>query len=225
MSVEQTGSGHFSPISGYHSTENKILILDVARFKYPSHWMDTQMVYDSLAHIDSQSGLSRGFILVSRDSDMFADICRVSQDYTLMGGFTQYFREPSRTAELARISQEGGRELVYRFLEFLKDLPPKYADLLTLFIIQISFSLGSNVQKANQLLMKEIENSSQKYKAFEEWTIDSEQSSKYPVLQILSDYEPKNAKKILGFIYSLYVDQFLGDPAKTKSCFHHSLFI
>lgn len=31
----QTGSGHFSPIGGFNEARDKVLILDVARFKYP----------------------------------------------------------------------------------------------------------------------------------------------------------------------------------------------
>jgi glutathione gamma-glutamylcysteinyltransferase len=31
----QTGGGHFSPIGGYHREKDLLLILDVARFKYP----------------------------------------------------------------------------------------------------------------------------------------------------------------------------------------------
>ncbi|MEO5767719.1 MAG: phytochelatin synthase family protein, partial [Polyangia bacterium] len=35
----QTGGGHFSPIAGYHPARDLVLILDVARFKYPPHWV------------------------------------------------------------------------------------------------------------------------------------------------------------------------------------------
>ena len=31
----QTGSGHFSPVGGYHRGSDSVLVLDVARFKYP----------------------------------------------------------------------------------------------------------------------------------------------------------------------------------------------
>jgi hypothetical protein len=34
----QTGDGHYSPIGGYHAPSDSVLILDVARFKYPPHW-------------------------------------------------------------------------------------------------------------------------------------------------------------------------------------------
>ncbi|KAK9733774.1 hypothetical protein RND81_04G091300 [Saponaria officinalis] len=36
--VKYTGSGHFSPVGGYHAGKDMVLILDVARFKYPPHW-------------------------------------------------------------------------------------------------------------------------------------------------------------------------------------------
>ena len=35
----QTGDGHYSPIGGYHAASDSVLILDVARFKYPPHWV------------------------------------------------------------------------------------------------------------------------------------------------------------------------------------------
>ena len=31
--LNQTGSGHFSPIAGYHKEKDMVLIMDVARFK------------------------------------------------------------------------------------------------------------------------------------------------------------------------------------------------
>jgi len=33
----QTGDGHFSPIGGYNKKNDLVLIMDVARFKYPPH--------------------------------------------------------------------------------------------------------------------------------------------------------------------------------------------
>ncbi|GAB5372331.1 hypothetical protein AAMO2058_001656300 [Amorphochlora amoebiformis] len=37
----QTGDGHFSPIGGYDNESDSVLVLDVARFKYPPHWVKT----------------------------------------------------------------------------------------------------------------------------------------------------------------------------------------
>lgn len=35
----QTGDGHFSCIAAYSEKDDTVLILDVARFKYPSYWI------------------------------------------------------------------------------------------------------------------------------------------------------------------------------------------
>lgn len=55
----QTGDGHFSPVGGYSPADDKILILDVARFKYPIYWADVKTVWESLGKVDSVSGKPR----------------------------------------------------------------------------------------------------------------------------------------------------------------------
>lgn len=46
--MNQTGDGHYSPIGGYHRNKNLTLMLDVARYKYPTYWCDTKLLFDSL---------------------------------------------------------------------------------------------------------------------------------------------------------------------------------
>ncbi|GAB1543863.1 hypothetical protein NUACC21_65390 [Scytonema sp. NUACC21] len=65
----QTGDGHFSPIGGYHPERDLVLILDVARFKYPSHWVPLSLVWDALAPVDPATGKPRGYILMSKAKD------------------------------------------------------------------------------------------------------------------------------------------------------------
>ncbi|KMT05873.1 hypothetical protein BVRB_7g165320 isoform C [Beta vulgaris subsp. vulgaris] len=64
--LKQTGSGHFSPIGGYHAGKDMVLILDVARFKYPPHWVPLTLLWDAMNTIDEATGLYRGFILLSK---------------------------------------------------------------------------------------------------------------------------------------------------------------
>ncbi|KAF0974815.1 hypothetical protein FDP41_006289 [Naegleria fowleri] len=64
----QTGSGHFSPIAAYNAKRDMVLILDVARFKYPPHWISLEKMWEALYPIDSATGLSRGFIIIKRDN-------------------------------------------------------------------------------------------------------------------------------------------------------------
>ena len=63
--VEQTGDGHFSPvhaalysvvplwnhlfqIGGYHAETDSVLVLDVARFKYPPHWIKLPTLFSAM---------------------------------------------------------------------------------------------------------------------------------------------------------------------------------
>jgi glutathione gamma-glutamylcysteinyltransferase len=38
-------AGHFSPIGGYHRARDLVLIMDVARFKYPPHWVPLPLLW------------------------------------------------------------------------------------------------------------------------------------------------------------------------------------
>ncbi|CAA6673266.1 unnamed protein product [Spirodela intermedia] len=62
----QTGTGHFSPIGGYHAGRDMALILDVARFKYPPHWVPISLLWEAMDTFDEATGLPRGFMLVSK---------------------------------------------------------------------------------------------------------------------------------------------------------------
>ncbi|XP_042048484.1 glutathione gamma-glutamylcysteinyltransferase 1-like isoform X1 [Salvia splendens] len=63
---KQTGTGHFSPIGGYHAERDMALILDVARFKYPPHWVPLRLLWEAMDTVDESNGLHRGFLLVTR---------------------------------------------------------------------------------------------------------------------------------------------------------------
>ncbi|KAI3782952.1 hypothetical protein L2E82_13013 [Cichorium intybus] len=63
---KQTGTGHFSPIGGYHAGRDMALILDVARFKYPPHWVPLKLLWEAMDTLDDASGFRRGFMLISR---------------------------------------------------------------------------------------------------------------------------------------------------------------
>ena len=48
---------HFSPIGGYHAGEDMVLILDVARFKYPPHWVKTETLFKAMLRHDSVTNM------------------------------------------------------------------------------------------------------------------------------------------------------------------------
>lgn len=63
--VGQVGHGHFSPIGAYNSTTDSILILDVAKYKYPPSWVKTSDLLSAIQSIDPSSGKSRGFVQIT----------------------------------------------------------------------------------------------------------------------------------------------------------------
>jgi glutathione gamma-glutamylcysteinyltransferase len=65
QALHQTGDGHFSPIGGYNAERDMVLLLDVARFKYPPHWVRLSLVFEAMQLVDKSTGLSRGFIALS----------------------------------------------------------------------------------------------------------------------------------------------------------------
>ena len=85
----QTGDGHYSPIGGYHKVKRLALMLDVARYKYPSYWCDTNRLFESLEDMDKSTNKPRGFVLISRKMDNTGGVCRATIDYP----FVKLFHE------------------------------------------------------------------------------------------------------------------------------------
>lgn len=62
----QTGSGHFSPLAAYDGAHDRVLILDVARFKYPPHWVPLAELYAAMLPLDPTTQQSRGWVILDR---------------------------------------------------------------------------------------------------------------------------------------------------------------
>ncbi|CAI5442711.1 unnamed protein product [Caenorhabditis angaria] len=58
----QTGSGHFSPLAAYDPDSDQVLIMDVARFKYPPHWVKLEHLHKAMLSIDRATRKPRGFV-------------------------------------------------------------------------------------------------------------------------------------------------------------------
>lgn len=61
----QTGTGHYSPVGAFHAEADMLLILDVARFKYPPYWVPVQVMWEAMRTTDPESRRSRGFFVMS----------------------------------------------------------------------------------------------------------------------------------------------------------------
>ena len=62
----QTGTGHYSPIGAYHKESDMVLVMDVARFKYPPYWVPVEEMWKAMRTLDPESRRSRGFFILSR---------------------------------------------------------------------------------------------------------------------------------------------------------------
>ena len=64
-SLGQTGDGHFSPIGGYHKEKDLVLVMDVARFKYPPFWVPLETLWASMSVEDQATKSPRGYFILS----------------------------------------------------------------------------------------------------------------------------------------------------------------
>lgn len=65
----QTGSGHYSPIAAFHEQRDAVLVMDVARFKYPPYWVPLPLLWQAMQEFDPITGRSRGYFVVSTVDD------------------------------------------------------------------------------------------------------------------------------------------------------------
>ena len=66
QALGQAGGGHISPLAAYHAATDRVLILDVARYRYPSVWVPLADLWQAIRSTDSSSGRSRGLVVVKR---------------------------------------------------------------------------------------------------------------------------------------------------------------
>jgi len=69
LSDDNTGGGHFSPLAAYSGRGDALLVMDVARYKYPPFWVDTDLLWQAMATTDTSSGQHRGYIVVEVEAE------------------------------------------------------------------------------------------------------------------------------------------------------------
>ncbi|OLQ04932.1 Glutathione gamma-glutamylcysteinyltransferase 1 [Symbiodinium microadriaticum] len=122
----QTGDGHYSPIGGYHRASDHVLILDVARFKYPPHWVPMSLLWEAMQRTDAETGRSRGF-MVLRSKEALKESClqlvwktdseeAVTDCWTMVGVLQSF----SRALLSEPLPEEGvAAEILKRALRFI----------------------------------------------------------------------------------------------------------
>lgn len=67
--LNQSGSGHFASVGGYHPDREMVLLFDTARFKYPPHWVPVDTLWEAMKTVDEETGLPRGYVTLTKDLD------------------------------------------------------------------------------------------------------------------------------------------------------------
>jgi hypothetical protein len=62
----QVGGGHWSVLAAYDAQSDSVLILDVAKYKYPPVWVGIGTLRQAIATIDKTSNKARGLVIVSK---------------------------------------------------------------------------------------------------------------------------------------------------------------
>ena len=65
-SLGQVGGGHWSALAAFDAQSDRVLILDVAKYKYPPVWVSISALRQAIATIDTTSNKSRGLVIVSK---------------------------------------------------------------------------------------------------------------------------------------------------------------
>ncbi|KAJ3182265.1 hypothetical protein HDU85_003307 [Gaertneriomyces sp. JEL0708] len=89
--LNQTGDGHFSPIGAYHPGNNQALVLDTARFKYPSYFCDAKMLFEAMKPLDKETGLPRGYFILTKGETKPIALCKLNGENYNWPSLTKLF--------------------------------------------------------------------------------------------------------------------------------------
>lgn len=65
--LDEERGGHFSPLGAYDEKEDRFLMLDVARYKYPPAWVKAEDLFAAMNTPDPDNeGKTRGYVVISR---------------------------------------------------------------------------------------------------------------------------------------------------------------
>ncbi|XP_031284381.1 glutathione gamma-glutamylcysteinyltransferase 1-like isoform X1 [Pistacia vera] len=123
---KQTGTGHFSPIGGYHAGRDMALILDVARFKYPPHWVPLSLLWEAMDSVDVATGQQRGFMLISRPHREPGLLYTLSCKHESWVGIARYLME-----DVPNLVKSKDFKVIENVLSFVfKSLPSNFGEFI-----------------------------------------------------------------------------------------------
>jgi hypothetical protein len=66
--LKQDMGAHWSPVAAYDEGSDRVLVLDVARMRYPPYWAKVDDLFRAMNTSDIDSGKSRGWVVVTKAS-------------------------------------------------------------------------------------------------------------------------------------------------------------
>ena len=67
-SIGEVGVGHWSPLAAFDAKSDSVLVLDVARYKYPPLWVPVTKLYEGAQKVDNTSGVARGLLVIQKQA-------------------------------------------------------------------------------------------------------------------------------------------------------------
>jgi hypothetical protein len=148
---------------------------------------------------------------------MFADICRITPDYALIKEMTQYFSSQDIKDQFNIIVSLKPEDRVFGFLLFLKRSHPKLIDLLTLLVIQLTYSLETKRNNIGDNLHSLLIRMGKAYPEFERSSYTEKDLDDHPILNISKDYLPSGYQKLLALMYQIFFNQLLPQKGGSES--------
>lgn len=157
----QTGDGHFSPIGGYHPQRDLVLLMDVARFKYPPHWVPLALLWQAFESIDPVTGKDRGYILLQKSTLLQETVFRVGLNFQEWASISPYFT----TIIPVALSEANANSPITAIKVILRNLPD-YAEIIQADKHKIPLDLQAEIQsnplfQLSESVLAELDNNSQ----------------------------------------------------------------
>eukprot|EP00698_Gefionella_okellyi_P016080 TRINITY_DN4578_c0_g2_i12.p2 TRINITY_DN4578_c0_g2~~TRINITY_DN4578_c0_g2_i12.p2 ORF type:complete len:248 (-),score=53.32 TRINITY_DN4578_c0_g2_i12:1034-1777(-) len=144
--------GHYSPIGGYHAERDLVLVMDVARFKYPPYWCPLALLWESMTVKDAVTNKSRGFVLLKNNGAPMPSLWRFAAKQSYSD-----FVAPLLVTLPALLEQRASQlETPQQIVQVVLDASSDVLSSVTTWHEQLGVSMTSDHAALIQNLMAEV---------------------------------------------------------------------
>ncbi|KAL0349423.1 UNVERIFIED_CONTAM: Glutathione gamma-glutamylcysteinyltransferase 1 [Sesamum angustifolium] len=131
-----------------------VLILDVARFKYPPHWIPLSLLWEAMDTVVEATGLRRGFMLVSRQQRAPALLYALSCKHESWISTAKYLMDDVPVL----LSSDNVKDIKHAILTVFSSLPSEFSEFIE-WVVEVrrkeDVSLALSQEEKSKLAMKE----------------------------------------------------------------------